>query len=327
MAVTINTTTTDEAIIYDLIGNKKITGNFSGVGTNTLTYSSVKYFVNGARYTPGDSTLDMTAAAINTLYYIRGKTDSTLEYNVSDSVTNRSILAIVYKGAATLDVITPIEDDKLGQYVIKHNYEAVTAPTVNDDIADGYSQGSEWIDTTVPKIYKCLDNTKGIAVWSDVTGAGAVSPPVGFSFNVGNNTTITCANTAPFESAVTGMYGPVSGITTSSMPIIAPIDIKLKNVSVKVQSAGSLVTQYDVYIKKSTTASTATMTPFTTVATLTRTGVTTATNLAHQDSFVGVLFSAGDGIIVEVMATGSGVGAAADRRLIGVSVSLWFETQ
>ena len=53
----------------------------------------------------------------------------------------------------------------------RHNYKATTAPTVNDDIGDGYSVGSFWADiSSLPAdIYICRDNTSGAAVWYQVT--------------------------------------------------------------------------------------------------------------------------------------------------------------
>ncbi len=53
-----------------------------------------------------------------------------------------------------------------------NNYSAVAAPTINDDSGDGYAVGSEWIDITADKTYKCVDNTLGAAVWLEGGGGG-----------------------------------------------------------------------------------------------------------------------------------------------------------
>lgn len=50
-----------------------------------------------------------------------------------------------------------------------HNFAGSTAPTTNEDSADGYSVGSSWFDTTNDKAYLCLDSTIGAAVWKDMT--------------------------------------------------------------------------------------------------------------------------------------------------------------
>jgi hypothetical protein len=39
------------------------------------------------------------------------------------------------------------------------------APTVNDDQEAGFSQWSQWIDTTGPDVWMCLDASTGAAVW------------------------------------------------------------------------------------------------------------------------------------------------------------------
>lgn len=61
------------------------------------------------------------------------------------------------------------------------NFSATSAPTVNDDIADGFEIGSRWYDITNDKAYVCLDTTLGVAVWveevivqASVTVAGKV---------------------------------------------------------------------------------------------------------------------------------------------------------
>lgn len=54
------------------------------------------------------------------------------------------------------------QDDQDAPY---SNFTATSAPTVNDDIADGFEVGSRWYDITNDKAYVCLDNTVGVAVW------------------------------------------------------------------------------------------------------------------------------------------------------------------
>jgi hypothetical protein len=51
----------------------------------------------------------------------------------------------------------------------KNKLDATTAPTANDDSADGYSVNSMWIDATNDKAYICLDATEGAAEWKDIT--------------------------------------------------------------------------------------------------------------------------------------------------------------
>ena len=55
---------------------------------------------------------------------------------------------------------------------IKIKLDATEAPTVNNDVDEGYTAGSRWVDVTNDKEYVCLDNTDGAAVWTETTGAG-----------------------------------------------------------------------------------------------------------------------------------------------------------
>lgn len=48
--------------------------------------------------------------------------------------------------------------------------EKLIAPTVNDDINDGYEVGDLWIDTVTNKSYFCADNVAGAAIWNDLAG-------------------------------------------------------------------------------------------------------------------------------------------------------------
>ena len=55
---------------------------------------------------------------------------------------------------------------------LKVKLDATQAPTVNNDVDEGYTAGSHWVDVTNDKAYVCLDNTDGAAVWTETTGAG-----------------------------------------------------------------------------------------------------------------------------------------------------------
>lgn len=55
---------------------------------------------------------------------------------------------------------------------LKVKLDATQAPTVNNDIDEGYTVGSRWFDVTNDKEYVCLDNSDGAAVWIETTQAG-----------------------------------------------------------------------------------------------------------------------------------------------------------
>lgn len=88
--------------------------------------------------------------------------------------------------------------------------DGTTAPAVNDDAGDGFSVGSQWIDTTNDKSYVCVDSTVGAAVWQQTGGAGA-----------GGGGTVTSV------TAGTGLSGGV--ITTSGTVAFDPNSLTLAN--------------------------------------------------------------------------------------------------
>ena len=49
---------------------------------------------------------------------------------------------------------------------IKSNLGAAVDPTVNEDSGDGYGIGSVWINTTLNKVFTCVDATVAAAVWN-----------------------------------------------------------------------------------------------------------------------------------------------------------------
>lgn len=53
-----------------------------------------------------------------------------------------------------------------------HNFAATAAPTATNDVDEGYTVGSVWIDTTNDVFYICVDNTDGAAVWNTAMAAG-----------------------------------------------------------------------------------------------------------------------------------------------------------
>ncbi|GAJ16045.1 unnamed protein product, partial [marine sediment metagenome] len=52
---------------------------------------------------------------------------------------------------------------------LKVKLDATSAPTVNDDVNEGYSVGSQWIDVNSLRAYLCFDNEEGAAVWKEIT--------------------------------------------------------------------------------------------------------------------------------------------------------------
>ena len=57
----------------------------------------------------------------------------------------------------------------------QNNYTATADPTVNDDADDGYTAGSEWLNTVSGDQFLCSDPTVGSAVWNNVSGVSPAS--------------------------------------------------------------------------------------------------------------------------------------------------------
>jgi len=54
-------------------------------------------------------------------------------------------------------------------------YDATSAPGVTNDVDEGYTPGSKWVDVTNDKEYTCLNNSDGAAVWTETTQSGGGS--------------------------------------------------------------------------------------------------------------------------------------------------------
>jgi hypothetical protein len=76
----------------------------------------------------------------------------------------------------------------------KHNYTAIVAPTVNDDIDLRYEIGSHWIDTVTDRIYICTDNTDGAAVWKLIS-VSSITRTTAATYNVLSTDVDIFANT------------------------------------------------------------------------------------------------------------------------------------
>ena len=54
--------------------------------------------------------------------------------------------------------------------VPKSNLGASVAPTVANDVTQGYKPGSEWFNSSTSNLYKCVNNASGAAVWNLISG-------------------------------------------------------------------------------------------------------------------------------------------------------------
>ena len=142
------------------------------------------------------------SAGITTLMNVQGSNDLTAEAQntivaYSDNETYIFKAANANTGAVTLDIDTlgaksvvhssdvdlKLGDIKQNQTIValynsttdsfhvqnhgdaKCNNTASAAPTVDNDVTEGYTVGSEWIDINNKVSYICLDNVDGAALW------------------------------------------------------------------------------------------------------------------------------------------------------------------
>lgn len=58
--------------------------------------------------------------------------------------------------------------DRKADMAFINNSSATTDPGVNDDANDGYSIGSQWVNTSADTVWFCADATAGAAVWKQM---------------------------------------------------------------------------------------------------------------------------------------------------------------
>lgn len=84
---------------------------------------------------------------------------------------------------------------------IKANFSASVDPTNTDDGSAGYSVGSIWINTTLDKVFVCVDSTNSSAVWRSF-----IDPSLSSSYAVTSGTNTYTANLSPaLPSYVNGL--------------------------------------------------------------------------------------------------------------------------
>lgn len=121
----------------------------------------------------GTTTLSLLPAADATdgfSFYVfnNGSGLVTIDPDGAETINDATTVTIVSGGWARV----VCDGDEWNAYTsnnVLNNLNASTAPTVNDDTADGYAVGSKWYDTTNDEAYVCLDASSGAAVWVNTT--------------------------------------------------------------------------------------------------------------------------------------------------------------
>ncbi len=58
--------------------------------------------------------------------------------------------------------------DLIDASIVLNEFDKANDPTINDDSGNGYSKGSIWLNTYANKVFQCLDNTAGAAIWAQI---------------------------------------------------------------------------------------------------------------------------------------------------------------
>lgn len=109
-----------------------------------------------------------------------GPTNYSIGVNIASSTSSGNII----EGNQFASVNTRISDSGTNTKLESNHHRSTSAPTVNDDVADGFEIGTIWIDTTNDNSYISVDHTAGAAIWKqmDSTTASAIitgsTPPV-----------------------------------------------------------------------------------------------------------------------------------------------------
>jgi len=93
---------------------------------------------------------------------------------------------------------------------IKNKIDATQAPTVDNDIDEGYAVRSLWFDVTNDKGYICLDITDGAAVWTEISDFTSATAGTDYS-KPGTVPTNSNLNKAPISFVANDLTPSVAG--------------------------------------------------------------------------------------------------------------------
>lgn len=124
----------------------------------------------------GDELLDdlLTPQQQNFLTGHSGTSRPSYAQSGTEWIDKTSTPWIVKRFDGTDDIITGYINATTNVYtpagIILDKLNATTAPTINDDDADGYVVGSKWVDTTNDNAYILVDSSTGAAIWKGISG-------------------------------------------------------------------------------------------------------------------------------------------------------------
>jgi septation ring formation regulator EzrA len=108
-----------------------------------------------------------TLVTASQVYQIVESMETSIETNDTEHNSYEQRLSLLERATAQFrGLLSGLNADGT---IVKTNYAATTAPGVGDDIEDGYSVGSRWINISADDEYVALDVTAGAAVWKKTT--------------------------------------------------------------------------------------------------------------------------------------------------------------
>ena len=128
---------------------------------------------------------------------------STLTLQFGASVEFEGATADAYE--ATVSVVDPVVD--VAWTLPYSNYAATTDPGVTNDLGEGYSAGSIWVNTSTPAIFQAVSVANGAADWNQLDASGGAETNSLETIATGIATTEIPIGTA----ADTVVYAPLSG--------------------------------------------------------------------------------------------------------------------
>lgn len=108
------------------------------------------------------NTLDITAAPLNNEFNaVQGAFDASTGHSHDGTVGNAPKINLANSVIGYLPALN-------GGSGGKNNITTAADPTANDDNADGYSVGSIWVNTATGRVFVCVGNSSGAAVWRNI---------------------------------------------------------------------------------------------------------------------------------------------------------------